>query len=241
MRHGCRSEKWIFEGEAREELDELTLIWRVQFPALPAAFERMFERLVRADWRLQWTEQRVVEMESTLEEIPAEGWTEAQHKQLVLFYRYHTSADRQFQRYWNVLKPYAQEPKKEQPVKETRPLKEAPAAQQQPVSKGSSLYQKLVVKIVDGETVTTMYPTNEQAMRVAEAETEDARATRSFEFPDGVPEEYCWLFPEEGRRRAGARRNVEMSVGLWMELAAQEKRHAVPCPLEPTLENERKL
>ena len=50
--------------------------WEAEFPELPAALERVLTRLVRADWRLQWVEQRVFEIEEKLEEdIQAAQWT----------------------------------------------------------------------------------------------------------------------------------------------------------------------
>src|SRR5262249_23002955 len=94
------------------------------------------------------------------------------------------------------------------------------------------LFQTVVVKIVDGKTITTMYPSNEEEMRVAKNAGQSKRAIRQFEFPDGVPEEYHWVFPEINKRRAGAMRQVEISARLWQELAERETRHAKPCPLE---------
>jgi hypothetical protein len=233
MKHGCRSDRLIFEGEAKVEVDAIRRSWEVEFPALPAAFERVLTRLVRADWRLQWIEQRVFEIEEQLEEIQASEWTEEQHDQLQLFYRYHTSADRQFHRTWNLLKEYAKaqavaEPKRpEKPREELEP--ETPRVYEEP-----TLFQTVVVKIVDGKTVTAMYPTNAEEMRVAEKAGEAKRAIRQFEFPDGVPEEYHWVFPDGNRRKAGAAREVEMSATHWKELAAKETGHAQPCPLEAT-------
>jgi hypothetical protein len=239
MTHGCRSDKWIFEGEAKAEIEEMRESWEAQFPALPGALERVLTRLIRADWRLQWTELRVFEMESQLESIAANEWTDEQHKQLQLFYRYHTSADREFHRHWNLLREYAKEPvppEEKKPVR--KPSEPEPEAEIARVYEEPTLFQTVVVKIVNGKTVTAMYPTNEEEMRVGATAGERKRAIRHFEFPDGVPEEYHWVFPEQNRRRAGAEREVEMSARRWRALVERETAkgtgHAKECPLEAT-------
>src|SRR5207245_6529334 len=64
---------------------------------------------------------------------------------------------------------------------------------------------------------------NEQRLRGGGTDSETQRAIRAFEFPDGVPEEYYWVFPEEDRRRAGARRRTGMSVKEWVRLVSKER------------------
>ena len=102
--HGCCSKKLIFAGEALKEVEQMERSWQAQFPALPEALQGVLRRLIRADWRLEWTEQRVSEMEIALDPKPAAEWTQEDHKNLQLFYRYQTTADRAFHREWNLLK-----------------------------------------------------------------------------------------------------------------------------------------
>jgi len=232
MKQPCRSDKWIFQDEAKTQFDAIRRSWETEFPVLPAALDRVLTRLARADWRQQWVEQRVFEVEEMLEEVSAAEWTAKQHQPLQLVYRYHAWADRQFHRAWKSLKEYTGR----QAVERTAPDKpspkletEIPRVYEEPV-----LFQTVIVKIVDGQTVTAMYPSNEEEMRVAEIAGESKRAVRVFEFPDGVPEEYHWVFPKVEDRRLGARRQVEMSTTLWRDLASRETMHAERCPLEPT-------
>ena len=236
MKQACRSDRWIFQDEAKTQIDAIRRSWEAEFPALPAALERVLTRLVRADWRQQWVEQRVFEVEEQLEDLSAAEWTAKQHQPLQLVYRYHALADRQFHRAWKSLKEYTcrqiiepTQPDKLADKPAPKPDIDIPRVYEEPV-----LFQTVVVRIVDGEAVTAMYPNNEEEMRVGKNASESKRAIRMFEFPDGVPEEYDWVFPELEDRRPGARRQVEMSAKHWIELASRETMHAEPCPREPT-------
>ena len=71
-------------------------------------------------------------------------------------------------------------------------------------------------------------------MRVAETASDGKRAIRQFEFPDGVPDEYHWVFPNPKRRKAGANAAGGDERRQWKELAAKETGHAEPCPSEAT-------
>lgn len=251
MKQPCRSDRWIFQGEAKTQIDAIRRSWEAEFPALPPALDRVLTRLVRADWRQQWIEQRVFEVEEQLEEISAAEWTAKQHQPLQLVYRYHALAERQFHRAWKSLKEYTGKQVVEH--KQSDKAVNKPAPQQDieipRVYEEPTLHQTVVVKIVDGQTITAMYPSNDEEMRVAKNGSESKRAIRRFEFPDGVPEEYHWVFPDADDRRPGAARQVEMSARLWRDLASRETMHAEPCPLEPTrmelirrrLEEEEKL
>jgi len=236
MKQPCRSDRWIFQDEAKTQFDAIRRSWEAEFPVLPAALERVLTRLVRADWRQQWIEQRVFEVEEMLEEISAAEWTAKQHQPLQLVYRYHAWADRQFHRTWKSLKEYTgrqgvEHKQPDEAVDRPAPKQdtELPRVYEEP-----TLHQSIIVKIVDGQTITAMYPNNEEEMRVAKNAGESKRAIREFEFPDGVPPEYHWVFPEPDDRRPGAARRVEMSATFWRDLASRETMHAEPCPLEPT-------
>lgn len=236
MKQACRSDRWIFQDEAKTQVDAIRRSWEAEFPILPAALERVLTRLVRADWRQQWVEQRVFEVEEQLEDVSAAEWTAKQHQPLQLVYRYHALADRQFHRTWKSLKEHTgrQAVERTQPDKPVEKPAPKPDIEIPRVYEEPTLFQTVVVKIVDGQAVTAMYPNNEEEMRVARTASESKRAIRRFEFPDGVPEEYHWVFPEHEDRRPGATRQVEMSARHWIELACRETMHAEPCPLEPT-------
>jgi hypothetical protein len=247
MKQPCRSDRWIFQDEAKTQIDAIRRSWEAEFPVLPAALDRVLTRLVRADWRQQWIEQRVFEVEEMLEEISAAEWTVKQHQPLQSVYRYHAWADRQFHRTWKSLKEYTGRQAVERPIPDKpspKPDSEIPRVYEE-----TTLFQTVVVKIVDGKTTTAMYPNNEEQMRVAKNAGDSKRAIREFEFPDGVPQEYHWVFPDPNDRRPGVARQVEMSATLWKDLASRETMHAEPCPLEPTrmelirrrLEEEEKL
>jgi hypothetical protein len=215
--------------------DAIPQKWAKEFPALPPALVGVLTRLVEADQRLEFLGRRLAEIESKLYSKSATEWTAEQHKELCTFYRYREIADREFHRNWRVLKAYTK--KEKEAAKETmRP--EKPRAEAEPelprVYEEPTLFQTVVVNIVDGKTVTAMYPANEEEMRVAATAGDAKRAIRQFEFPDGVPEEYHWVFPEPKSRKAGATRQLEMSAKHWRELAARETTHAEPCPLEAT-------
>jgi hypothetical protein len=244
--HGCCSKKLIFAGEALKEFEAMERRWNAQFSALPEALQGVLTRLIRADWRMEWTEQRVFDMEIALDPTPAAEWSDENHKHLQLFYRYQTTAGRTVHREWNLLKQYAKDQDAalvRGQVRETQKEKKAVAEPKQ-VEKFPQAYavvpltQTVKVEIQDGRTVTRPYPTNRQLMQAAAQADRRTRVIRDVEFAHGVPADYDWAAPEEVGRGSLVRRRFEISLEEWLELAEREELrgtgHLEPCEHAPT-------
>jgi hypothetical protein len=216
LKHGCRSIKLIFEGEGRAQFEQLETMWRAEFPALSEAMSRVLTRLVTADFQSQWNEQRLLETEAALEEKDPSAWSEDDHKQLQRFQRYHTTAERQFQRVWNLLKPFRKEtaaaPERRHVAQAAAPA--AAVKTELVIPKPILLTQTVVVKIEDGKTVTWTHPTTEMLLAQAALADEKTTVCRVFEFPHGVPAEYEWV---------GAARHQKMSLPVWLKMAKRER------------------
>ena len=225
------------EDESRPEIYNIPKKWTKEFPALPPALEGVLMRLIEADQRLERLGLQLRNLERQLETIPATDWTPEQHKELQSFYRYRVLADREFHRNWKLLKKHSKGESATEPKPAEKPRSE-PEVKIPRVYEEPTLFQTVVVRIVDGKTITAMFPANEEEMRVAKTASDGKRAIRHFEFPDGVPEEYHWVFPEPENRRPGVERQVEISAARWRELVTKEQLngtgHAEPCPLEAT-------
>ena len=213
MKHGCRSVKLIFEGEGRAQLEQLETMWRAEFPGLSEAMSRVLTRLATADFRSQWNEQRLLETETALEEKDPSEWTEDDHKQLQRFQRYHTTAERQFQRMWNLLKPF-QKATAAAPEKRLAAPAAGPVKTEFVIPKARFLTQRVVVKIEEGKTVTWTHPTTEMLLAQAPLADEKTTVRRVFEFPHSVPAEYEWM---------GAVRHQEMSLPVWLKVVKRER------------------
>jgi hypothetical protein len=213
FQHGCRSIKLIFEGEGREEFERLEKMWQAEFPGLSEAMGRVLTRLVVADFQLQWNEQRLLETEAALEELEPSEWSEDDHKQLQRFQRYHTTADRRFQRVWNILKQFRKDT--ETAAEKTRAA--APAAMvknELVIPKAKFLRQTVIVKIEEGKTVTRTHPTTEMLLQQAPLGDEKTTVCRAFEFPHGVPPEYAWL---------DSTGHQQMSLPVWLKVVERER------------------
>ena len=88
-----------------------------------------------------------------------------------------------------------------------------------------TLEQWVEVRVEDGQTVTRLYPSNEQLI-------EDGKKMwpapdlvyRRFHFPHGIPEEYRWTAPAEdaGRMETGGAGIQRMTPDTWLETIERE-------------------
>lgn len=227
FKHGCRSNEEIFEGEGLAEYKRLEKIWQAEFPELSPAMSRVLERLVVADFQLQWTEQRLLQSEATLEELEVDEWTDDHHKKLQLFRRYHTTADRRFQRVLNTMKQFRKERENVPVAKAAVEAPVAAVAKQEPaMAKAISMRQTVVVSIEDGKTVTFTHPTTEMLLRRVVLADEKTLVFRVFEFPNGVPAEYAWAAEHYEERPPDApvcQVQQEMKLAHWLKVVQREK------------------
>ncbi len=86
------------------------------------------------------------------------------------------------------------------------------------------LEQWAEIRIVDGKTVTTLYPTNEDLIRKGQALLPPPdRLIRRLNFPDGIPPEYDWTGVEnDDHRRFGGLALQRMTIDMWLDAIKRE-------------------
>lgn len=91
-------------------------------------------------------------------------------------------------------------------------------------AKISVVEQWIEVRIVDGKTVTTLYPSNQQLVSDGKKmQPGPTMVYRRFHFPDGVPPEYFWTCPDDPERRTLGGCGIQrMTVDVWLKLITQE-------------------
>ena len=87
------------------------------------------------------------------------------------------------------------------------------------------LEQWVEVRVVDGKTVTTLYPSNKKLIEEGKAMLPPPEYVyRRINFPDGIPAEYEWagVMSDEHRERGGCGLQ-RMTVDTWLEVIEREK------------------
>jgi len=97
-----------------------------------------------------------------------------------------------------------------------------------------TLEQWVEIRIRDGKTETTLYPSNEVMLeRKAKMDPPPNIVYRRLNFVDGVPPEYYWTTNDPRRREFGGHGIQRMAVDTWLETIAEEAQrgtgHVAPC------------
>lgn len=86
------------------------------------------------------------------------------------------------------------------------------------------LEQWIEVHVVNGKTVTTLYPSNERLMEKGQAMLPPPEYVyRRICFPNGVPAEYNWTEPNAQTRQYGGLSIQRLTVETWLEAIEKEK------------------
>ncbi len=97
-----------------------------------------------------------------------------------------------------------------------------------------TLEQWVQITVHEGQTVTTLYPSNEEMVkRGKEMDPPPDMVYRRLNFVNGVPAEYHWATADAARRQNGGHGIQRMTVEAWVEVIAREKEsgagHVGPC------------
>lgn len=85
------------------------------------------------------------------------------------------------------------------------------------------LEQWIEVRIEEGKTVTTLYPSNQILLKHGQTMWPPPDLVyRRFNFPDGVPEEYRWVGMTEERATLGGSGLQRMTVDTWLQVIERE-------------------
>lgn len=97
-----------------------------------------------------------------------------------------------------------------------------------------TLEQWAEIEIRDGQTVTTLYPSNAELLKHGKAmDPQPNLAYRRINFLAHVPLEYYWTTSDPMRRRWGGHCIQRMSVETWLKVIVEEEsrlgKHLGPC------------
>ena len=97
-----------------------------------------------------------------------------------------------------------------------------------------TLEQWVEVRVWEGATLTTLYPSNDALReRAQKMDPPPEMVYRRLNFVDGVPIEYYWTTDDPARRGNGGHGIQRMALDTWLETIAHEERlgngHVVPC------------
>jgi hypothetical protein len=98
----------------------------------------------------------------------------------------------------------------------------------------SILDQWAEIETVDGKTVTTLYPPNDELIKEGQAMLPPPEMVyRRLHFVGPVPPEYYWTTDDEQKREIGGLGTQRMMVDTWLETIEREKEpgagHIGPC------------
>jgi len=100
LKHGCTSRRRLLPNESEEEWKVLAQAWLEDYQPFNDNFRSLVLEAVDLDWDLRRKQRAYDDLLYALYsrcEDPTQ-WTEAEHKQLQLFTRYRTAAERSLQR-----------------------------------------------------------------------------------------------------------------------------------------------
>ena len=97
-----------------------------------------------------------------------------------------------------------------------------------------TLEQWVEVRVWEGATLTTLYPSNDALReRAQKMDPPPEMVYRRLNFVDGVPIEYYWTTDDPARRGNGGHGIQRMALDTWLETIAHEERlgngHVGPC------------
>jgi hypothetical protein len=230
-KHGCRAKELIVPGERRSDYDKLWEMWLAEYAPESEVDMELLRMLVHAAWRLRRSERALREVERALKKArgPAAEWTDDEIRRVQLMQRYKTtdensyykalrniefmkrSRDQELQK-WEKEHPEAAKAKRK--ADEEQQNTKAPLTRAQGMFQGQNspkkrkkytrLEQWVEVRIEDGNTVTKLYPSNEDLIEEGkEMLPPPDLIYRRINFPDGVPPEYYWASSDEQFRKYG--------------------------------------
>ena len=86
------------------------------------------------------------------------------------------------------------------------------------------LEQWIEVHVIDGKTVTTLYPSNEELIKRGQGMLPPPEYVyRRICFLHGVPPEYFWITEEASKRENGGLAIQRLTVKTWLQAIEEEK------------------
>ncbi len=209
--------------------------------------ERLVENLFICDWLLLRVQRNRFKAEARAagdKGLEPPDWSEEDAHQVELAQRYLTTAERSFYRALNVLLQLRKDiMRKDTGIFKVQQENEKLRAQVQQLEKnqpkaqtGSGkqgkpqiMDQWIDIEIVDGRTVVSYYPPNDELWEEGKKMVPPPTMVyRRFNFVNGVPPEYAWTTSDPQTMELGGLGIQRMSVDTWLQIIEQEKATGTP-------------
>jgi hypothetical protein len=215
--------------------------WKAEYPEEGQLIETLLEQLVLADRELKLAQRRCAELEASLEPTNPLAWTKEQHRQMQLFLRYRTTAERSFYRALGTLEAARKARKTEQlrtartesSVDKKLPRQSAPrqsTQEERPTNPFDQLNDKPVeaiqsvfIRTENGRTITEYDPTNEVLLQLLRESLQIELVTRHLYFNGAVPKAYRWCKQPEEFHGKECRAKQRMTRDTWFKAIEREK------------------
>ena len=228
LKHGCRSEKTILPGEDPAEFEFTIKGWFTHYDPQDGVAYTLVEETARAHWFLKRNEKWLEKVQWDLPSEPS-SWTDSDHKRFTNFSRYKTTAERAFFRHYKELEAYygrldrAEQLRSRARDRLIRLQIQWCNEKQKTMAEELKLQQVIEVEVVNGQTRTFFFPSNQQMMKEAAKRPQvPLLFERYISFPQGVPPEYDWTRLDEFRKRTDMIGVQKMSYDTWLEVIQRE-------------------
>jgi hypothetical protein len=214
-KHGACSKTLILPNESEEDWLLLLARWRDTYQPTDESLEFDFVlKAAQAEWYRLRAQRNYDEFLLSMGGKPPHSWNPADVKTHDLSLRYRTSAERAFQREYRLLEQHL----KTHPT--AKPRRPAP------------LVQQITVSIVDGKPRIRTPLGSEMIQKWCDLADSGDCLQRVFTFPDGVPREFAWMFPDPVARVPGAVFEQDIVYGRWQKLQIAQKLYPSGVPVE---------
>ena len=230
LKHGCCSEKTVLRHESQEEFETHAQGWFDQYKPESTAALTLVQLTVDAHWKLKRNIKRVDDIEWNLPR-DAWQWTESNHKDYSNALRYKTTAERSFFRAFKDLEAHYKRVHREEHLERLALAKAAQAElrwltqKEEITAQTRKLDQTIEIEVIEGETRTSCYPSNQELRQIAaKLPNEPLSIRRTLVFFDGlVPAEYAWTNPQPSPESGLLAAIQTISYIQWREAVPREE------------------
>jgi hypothetical protein len=251
----------ILPDEIQEDYDRTRRHWVTEFEPEGYMEERLVEILIENDWGLKRAVRRLNQAEAAGQDIQPR--LRSKYSAERAFYRslnalqqlrkdlmrledkHAKRLEKENQQLREELERRPPAPPERAPVKQGEKAKaDTPKTLAQQTFRGQShpkkqknvtiLDQWVEIEVVDGKTVTTLYPPNAELIKEGQAMLPPPEMVyRRFHFVGPVPPEYYWTTSDERKRAMGGMGIQRMTIDTWLEVIEREEAsgtgHIGPC------------
>jgi hypothetical protein len=234
--HGCRSKKAVLPHEDPAEYAATVQHWFDLYNPQEHDEVTLVEETALAHWHFLRASKHLEDIESHL---PGNAWNWTdEHQQLFNnFSRYKTTAERSLIRWYKELEAYEGRQLHYEQARENIRAKIASSERdwlkkrEKTLPEPFKVTQFVQVENEDQGCTTGYYPSNQKILDdVAARPYKPLLIQRILEFPQGVPPEYSWAYPDHMQRNAACSAVQRFFYDDWLIAIAREKSsgHAGP-------------